>query len=196
MDKNSGSKYGLTSTRFRGNKMCDRAYEVSEKAKKKHRTDLKLKEWSRYKYYKSDFCDKMLKNTLKGMFDIAYEDGNTLSVEKFREIYELQCIPLVIKNANEKWKARKNWNFEVILCLIQDLYQDFKDTKVKVGEDDEGYKIKVKFKYFMEYLIYNTDDSPLYLFESSIENHKDLKSLMKDYEVPKYFKEDLFEMVK
>ena len=47
----------------------------------------------------------------------------------------------------------------------------------------------------MEYLIYNTDDSPLYLFESSIENHKDLKCLMKDYEVPKYFKEDLFEMV-
>ena len=47
----------------------------------------------------------------------------------------------------------------------------------------------------MEYLIYNTDDSPLYLFESSFENHKQLKSLMKDYEVPKYFKEDLFETV-
>jgi histone arginine demethylase JMJD6 len=44
-------------------------------------------------------------------------------------------------------------------------------------------------------LIYNKDDSPLYLFESSIESHDDLKSLMKDYEVPKYFREDIFRYV-
>lgn len=47
----------------------------------------------------------------------------------------------------------------------------------------------------MDYLIYNKDDSPLYLFESSIENHKDLNKIMNDYSVPKYFKEDLFELV-
>jgi histone arginine demethylase JMJD6 len=47
----------------------------------------------------------------------------------------------------------------------------------------------------LDYLIYNKDDSPLYLFESSIENHKELKTLMKDYLVPKYFKEDLFDLV-
>ena len=75
------------------------------------------------------------------------------------------------------------------------MYQDFKDAKVKVGEDDDGYKIKIKFKYFLEYLIFNTDDSPLYLFESSFENHKKLKMLIKDYEVPKFFKEDFFELV-
>jgi histone arginine demethylase JMJD6 len=75
------------------------------------------------------------------------------------------------------------------------LYQDFKDSKVKVGEDDDGYKIKIKFKYFLEYLIFNSDDSPLYLFESSFENHKHLKTLTKDYEIPNYFKEDFFELV-
>jgi histone arginine demethylase JMJD6 len=42
-------------------------------------------------------------------------------------------------------------------------------------------------------MIFNTDDSPLYMFESSFENHKKLKILMKDYEVPSLFKEDLFE---
>jgi histone arginine demethylase JMJD6 len=76
------------------------------------------------------------------------------------------------------------------------LYYRFKDSKVKVGEDDDGYKVKLKFKYFMDYLLYNKDDSPLYLFESSVENHKELKTVMKDYSVPKYFKEDLFELVK
>ena len=44
-------------------------------------------------------------------------------------------------------------------------------------------------------MIFNTDDSPLYMFESSFENHKKLKILMKDYEVPSLFKEDLFETV-
>ncbi len=53
----------------------------------------------------------------------------------------------------------------------------------------------MKFKYFLEYLLHNEDDSPLYLFESSIESHKELRELMKDYEVPKYFKEDLFRYV-
>ena len=47
----------------------------------------------------------------------------------------------------------------------------------------------------MEYLFFNFDDSPLYLFESSFENHKHLKSLMKDCEVHKFFKEDLFQIV-
>lgn len=44
----------------------------------------------------------------------------------------------------------------------------------------------------MEYLVYNKDDSPLYLFESSIEDNKDAKYMIKKYDVPKYFKEDLF----
>jgi len=45
-------------------------------------------------------------------------------------------------------------------------------------------------------MIYNNDDSPLYLFESSIESHRDLKDLLNDYEVPKYFTEDFFDLVK
>jgi histone arginine demethylase JMJD6 len=75
------------------------------------------------------------------------------------------------------------------------LYHRFKDARVKIGEDDDGYKIKVYFKYYLEYLMYNKDDSPLYLFESSIENNKYLKDVIPEYEVPKYFKEDLFALV-
>ena len=36
----------------------------------------------------------------------------------------------------------------------------------KIGEDDDGAKLKVGMKSFMEYLVHNTDDSPLYLFEN------------------------------
>lgn len=64
-----------------------------------------------------------------------------------------------------------------------------------MGEDDDGYKLKVRFKYFLEYLLYNKDDSPLYMFESSIENHRELRDVIKDYQVPKFFSEDLFKIV-
>lgn len=50
------------------------------------------------------------------------------------------------------------------------------------------------FKYYMEYLIYNKDDSPLYLFESSIEEHKQAHTLLRNYVVPPYFNDDLFKI--
>lgn len=64
--------------------------------------------------------------------------------------------------------------------------------ELKIGEDDDGKKLRVKLKYFLEYLVKNKDDSPLYLFESSIENIKEIKKCIDYYEVPKYFREDLF----
>ena len=51
------------------------------------------------------------------------------------------------------------------------------------------------FKYYLEYLVYNTDDSPLYLFESSLETKEDTKEVINNYEVPKYFKDDLFQLL-
>ena len=63
--------------------------------------------------------------------------------------------------------------------------------KFKVGEDDDGYKLRVQFKYYLEYLVYNRDDSPLYLFESSLENNKDMVEILDHYTVPIYFQDDL-----
>lgn len=112
--KEAKSKHGLTSSRFKGLSMSDRAKEVTDKAKKKHRTDIKSKDWIRYNLYKSDFCDEMLKNPLKGMYEITVIDGKSLSIEEFRDKYESKKIPLVIRNLTDKWKAQKYWNFEVI----------------------------------------------------------------------------------
>ena len=83
------------------------------------------------------------------------------------------------------------------LKFIKCLYDYYKDEVFKVGEDDDGNKIRIKFKYYLEYLVYNViflkkkDDSPLYLFESNLEDRKYAKKMLKDFRPPKYFKEDI-----
>ncbi|KRX11217.1 hypothetical protein PPERSA_07742 [Pseudocohnilembus persalinus] len=82
----------------------------------------------------------------------------------------------------------KYWSFE-------QLYDRYKEGMFKCGEDDDGHKLKIRFKYYLEYLVYNKDDSPLYLFESSIEDNKDARPMIKYYDVPKFFTEDFFQYV-
>jgi histone arginine demethylase JMJD6 len=50
-------------------------------------------------------------------------------------------------------------------------------------------------KYYLEYLVYNKDDSPLYMFESSLEDKEDTKTIIDNYQIPKYFKDDLFQIL-
>lgn len=52
---------------------------------------------------------------------------------------------------------KEKWNHEYF-------YRNYKDYKFKVGEDEDGCKLRMPFKYYLEYLVYNKDDSPLYLF--------------------------------
>jgi hypothetical protein len=49
-------------------------------------------------------------------------------------------------------------------------------------------------KYFREYILNQQDDSPLYVFEGSLEQ-SDMRELLNNYHVPEYFTEDLFGMV-
>ena len=48
---------------------------------------------------------------------------------------------------------------------------------------------------FVEYMQYNEDDSPLYLFESSLEDHDVAKRMLKEYTPPKYFQQNHFTLL-
>ena len=50
-------------------------------------------------------------------------------------------------------------------------------------------------KQYIEYVLYGRDDSPLYLFESSLEEHPEAHIMQQDYEAPSYFKQNLFRLL-
>lgn len=74
---------------------------------------------------------------------------------------------------------------------LHSLYESY----FKVGEDDDGYKVKVRLRYFLKYLENNTDDSPLYIFDSNFDNNDVTKRILTDYHVPSFFPDDLFSLV-
>ncbi|KAL7515586.1 hypothetical protein ACHAXN_013162 [Cyclotella atomus] len=95
-----------------------------------------------------------------------------------------------LDNSSAPWPAVTAWSFA-------SLYNDeqLRNRMFKVGEDDDGYTVKMKLRHFLRYLESNTDDSPLYIFDATFDEDRHAKRLLKDYTVPTYFNEDLFKLV-
>jgi histone arginine demethylase JMJD6 len=76
--------------------------------------------------------------------------------------------------------------------LVQKLVERFGSGMFKCGESDSGRKLKVTLRDYIEYALYNRDDSPLYMFEPCLEEHPQAKDMLNDYKPAKLFEEDLF----
>lgn len=186
--------------------------ERMEQAKKDHRPD--LKDWTADGLYESfpawrDALNSNPNEQFKS-FVLARDedpphtfpillDAKHLTVAEFHQNYEAKEFPCLIRNIpnghdgatdSTPWKALDKWQLQ---ALAQD--ESLLSRRFKCGEDDDGDNIRVRLAHFLQYLQHNRDDSPLYIFDSGFDDDKTAKSILEDYQVPLYFRQDLFGLV-
>ncbi|GJQ67484.1 putative cupin-like domain protein [Trypoxylus dichotomus] len=157
-----------------------RAKKRIKEVKKKARPELNAKGSWVHHHYSNDF--EKFWNFTDNCERISESECST---RDFISNYELPYKPVVILGCQKDWKAKQKWTLEK-------LAKKYRNQKFKCGEDNEGYNVKMKMKYYIHYMLNTKDDSPLYIFDSNFGEHERRKKLLEDYEVPKYFRDDLF----
>ncbi|CBZ52824.1 hypothetical protein NCLIV_026130 [Neospora caninum Liverpool] len=172
--------YGPNGERFRHKKTADRV----RRAKKYHRKDISPSEWGKYNYVNSTICEDSFH--IKETIPRIYKHETTL--KDFVEKYEIPCKPVLLCGWMAEWPGMVRWE-------PRELERRFRSARFKVGEKDDGEKIRMKMKYFIDYMENQRDDSPLYLFESAVEEKADTCGLLEDWNVPEVFPVDLHAIV-
>uniref|UniRef100_F1L8G1 Bifunctional arginine demethylase and lysyl-hydroxylase JMJD6 n=1 Tax=Ascaris suum TaxID=6253 RepID=F1L8G1_ASCSU len=150
-------------------------------AKRKARPELKSHEWDQLHYSKTLLSSIDLFNG----DNIERIDGSHLNADEFIKLYETRHIPIILTGITDNWRANTKWT-------LNELSKKYRNQKFKCGEDDDGYSVKLKMKYYMSYMRSTNDDSPLYIFDSSFGERHKTRRLLDDYEVPVMFQDDLF----
>jgi len=158
------------------------------RCKKGKRTDISPSDW--------DSCGYALRDDVLTR-PISY-DSQTVPIPRFKRqditpewLYEnLSCKhrPIIVEGACADWPAMQRWSIDA-------LEERFRHVAFKVAKDDKGKKLRMKFKYYADYLRNQHDDSPLYLFETNVDDNGYIRFLNHDFEVPDLFPHDYFALV-
>mmetsp|Transcript_16203 Transcript_16203/g.36452 ORF Transcript_16203/g.36452 Transcript_16203/m.36452 type:complete len:582 (-) Transcript_16203:605-2350(-) len=136
-------------------------------------------------------------------------DAKSTDVQDFIKLHERNGqngIPTVIKNipSIDEWRCKPQQEsgdhelFPSSTWSASSLKNNpsLRNVRFKCGEDDYGKSVRIKLRDFIKYMKHCKDDSPLYIFDSTFEDDEESGSaLLKDYDVPSFFPEDLFGII-
>lgn len=158
------------------------------KAKRRIRSELSVNagDWSRRRYAH----DPTLLSA-QGIVDtLPRVHGPNLKPTTFADTYERPRLPVILTGLLDEWPAAM-WTFD-------SFRSEYGDVKFKLGTDDDGYPVRIKYKYYDDYrrsVEAAEDDSPLYMFEGSMADRDGQRDILEAYTVPRMFREDLFQHV-
>jgi len=158
------------------------------RCKKGKRTDIKPHEWDKFGYFAKE---EVLQRPIVyegSTVPIPRVKASEMTPERFFKEVACQAQPIIIEECCSHWPAMERWSIDA-------LEERFRHVPFKVAKDDNGKKLRMKFKYFADYVRHQRDDNPLYLFETDMDDNAHIRPLMDDYEVPQYFPHDWFSLV-
>mmetsp|Transcript_11240 Transcript_11240/g.25614 ORF Transcript_11240/g.25614 Transcript_11240/m.25614 type:complete len:512 (-) Transcript_11240:85-1620(-) len=158
------------------------------RCKKGKRTDIKPGDWAKFGYVRRD---EVLRRPI--VYDsqtvpIPRVKRSEITPQFFYENFACKHQPVIIEGVADDWPAMQRWSLEA-------MEERFRHVDFKVAKDDKGKKLRMKFKYYADYLRHQQDDSPLYLFETSVDENALIRQLNDDYEVPDIFPHDWLGLV-
>jgi len=167
---------------------------------KRRKSSMRPSDWHKYGYVKT-FRNKRAEwlkvlheieachvagSTYHGVMGVDRFDFRDVSYEWFVEKYEKPSKPCLIAGFADEWPINK--------ATFATMNQSFlRDERVKVGKDDEGYRIGLETKYYLQYAATQKDDSPVYLFESQLNANSNIRKIFAEYARPAWFSKDLFD---
>ncbi|KAF9136463.1 hypothetical protein BGX30_011166 [Mortierella sp. GBA39] len=158
-------------------KRSDPGYDTSMILK--NRDQMKLKGFYSDALFQSFYCAAIGMEPYTAVENIDRHSG--LSLEDFIQQYERPGKPVIITDGAKHWPAMTKWSTEYFLKTWPDAVLRAESVDVKV----ENY-----FKYAQG----TKDESPLYLFDKKFGER--CQGILEDMEVPVYFREDFFGMMK
>jgi hypothetical protein len=106
---------------------------------------------------------------------------NNLSYEEFAKEYLEPNKPVVVTDVIDKWPGIfEKWS-------KQNLVANYGELEFQIG------RISTTMAKYIQYCEKTTEEQPLYLFDNDF--GEKAPQLLKDYEVPMYFKEDYFSFI-